>query len=85
MNNIIDSIFYGIGKTEYMLFQSVFVNVTFYGTLFILFQKGIYIPTLELITLMFAAGIAVDSLLTFVMYWHLSKKGKIVHKYTSFC
>ena len=43
-NNIIDSIFYGIGKTEYMLFQSVFVNVTFYGTLFILFQKGIYVP-----------------------------------------
>lgn len=80
-NNIIDSIFYGIGKTEYMLFQSVFVNVTFYGTLFILFQKGIYVPTLELITLMFAAGIAVDSLLTFVMYWYLSKKGKIVHKY----
>ncbi|WP_157196738.1 hypothetical protein [Methanococcoides burtonii] len=27
------------------------------------------------------AGIAVDSLLTFVMYWYLSKKGKIVHKY----
>jgi len=80
-NNLIDSIFYGIGKTEYMLFQSVFVNVTFYGTLFILFQMGIYNPTLELITLMFAAGIAVDSLLTFVMYWYLSKKGKIVHKY----
>jgi Na+-driven multidrug efflux pump len=80
-NNIIDSIFYGIGKTEYMLFQSVFVNVTFYGTLFILFQWGIYVPTLELITLMFAVGIAVDSLLTFVMYWYLSKKGKIVHKY----
>lgn len=80
-NNLIDSIFYGIGKTEYMLFQSVLVNVTFYGTLFVLFQKGIYNPTLELITLMFAAGIAVDSLLTFVMYWYLSKKGEIVHKY----
>lgn len=80
-NNLIDSIFYGIGRTEYMLFQSVLVNATFYGALFILFQMGIYNPTLELITLMFATGIAVDSLLTFAMYWYLSKKGKIVHKY----
>lgn len=48
---------------------------------FSIFQMGIYNPTLELITLMFAAGIAVDSLFTFVMYWYLSKKGKIVHKY----
>jgi len=39
---------------------------------FSIFQMGIYNPTLELITLMFAAGIAVDSLLTFVMYWYLS-------------
>nr|WP_156146054.1 MATE family Na+-driven efflux transporter [Methanococcoides methylutens] len=80
-NNLIDSIFYGIGKTEYMLFQSVLVNTIFYGALFILFQMGIYKPTLELITLMFAAGIAADSILTFVMYGYLSKKGKIVHKY----
>ncbi|UGV39836.1 hypothetical protein J7W08_06800 [Methanococcoides orientis] len=80
-NNLIDSIFYGIGKTEYMLFQSVLVNTIFYGALFILFQMGVYKPTLELITLMFAAGIAADSMLTFVMYWYLSKKGKIVHKY----
>ena len=64
-----------------MLFLSILVNTTFYGTLFVLFKMGIYIPTLELITLMFAAGIAVDSMLTFVMYWYLSKKGKIVHKY----
>lgn len=80
-NNLIDSIFYGIGKTEYMLFQSILVNSIFYGALFVLFQMGIYKPTLELITLMFAAGIAADSILTFAMYWYLSKRGKIVHKY----
>ena len=34
-NNVIDSIFYGIGKTNYMLFQSIIVNTLLYGTLFI--------------------------------------------------
>lgn len=80
-NNIIDSIFYGIGRSEYMLFQSVVVNTLFYGTLFVLFKMGIYQPTLVLIAVMFAAGIAVDSILTFVMYFVLNKKGKITHKF----
>jgi Na+-driven multidrug efflux pump len=71
-NNAIDSIFYGIGKTKYMLFQSVIINTVFYGVLFILYILDIYQPTLMLIALMFAAGIAFDSLLTFGMFlWML--------------
>ncbi len=79
-SNIIDSIFYRIGRTEYMLFQSIVVNIVFYGTLFILFKTGIYKPTLTLITLMFAIGIAIDSILTFVMYAYLSREGKIEYR-----
>ncbi len=74
-NNVIDSIFYGIGKTKYMLFQSVAINSIFYGTAFILYVTGIYQPTLTLIALMFAAGIAFDSLLTYGMFiWMLKKR-----------
>lgn len=74
-NNVIDSIFYGIGKTNYMLFQSVVVNTVFYGTLFVLYIKGIYKPNLNLIALMFAAGIAFDSILTYFMFiWMLKKR-----------
>lgn len=76
-NNVIDSIFYGMGKTEYMLFQSIVINSIFYGTLFILYVSGIYVPTLELIALMFAAGIAFDSLLTYGMFYWMLKKRKI--------
>jgi Na+-driven multidrug efflux pump len=76
-NNVIDSIFYGIGKTSYMLFQSVVINTVFYGTAFLLYVTGIYQPTLTLIALMFAAGIAFDSLLTFGMYVWMLKKRKI--------
>ena len=74
-NNVIDSIFYGIGKTKYMLFQSVIINSVFYGSLFALYIAGIYQPTLMLIAIMFAAGIAFDSLLTYGMFaWMLKKR-----------
>lgn len=76
-NNVIDSVFYGIGKTNYMLFQSVVINSVFYGTLFILYLLGIYKPTLGLIAVMFAAGIAFDSLLTYLMFIWMLKKRKI--------
>lgn len=83
-NNVIDSIFYGIGKTQYMLFQSVTINSLFYGTLFILYVTGVYRPTLNLIALMFAAGIALDSLLTYgIFVWMLRKRHmKILYRLT---
>ena len=77
-NNVIDSIFYGLGKTDYMLFQSVVVNTLFYGTLFVLYVLGIYQPTLILIALMFAIGIAVDALLTAGIFVWMLKKNKIL-------
>ena len=77
-NNIVDSIFYGIGKTEYMLFQSIVINTVFYGGLFILYVTGIYQPNLTLIALMFAGGTALDSLLTFGMFVWLVKKKKYI-------
>lgn len=76
-NNVIDSIFYGIGKTSYMLFQSIVINSIFYGTAFILYKMGIYQPTLVKIALMFAAGTALDSLLTYAMFAWMLKKRKI--------
>ncbi len=76
-NNVIDSIFYGIGKTNYMLFQSVVINAVFYGTLFVLYVTDIYNPSLELIALMFAGGIAFDSLLTYIMFVWMLKKRKL--------
>lgn len=76
-NNVIDSIFYGIGKTNYMLFQSVVINTIFYGTLYIFYSIGIYKPTLDLIAFMFAAGIAFDSILTYAMFIWMLKKRKL--------
>lgn len=75
LNNVIDSIFYGLGKTNLMLFQSVVINTIFYGTAFILYQTGVFTPNLTLIALMFATGTALDSILTMVIYkWMLKKE-----------
>ena len=74
-NNVIDSIFYGLGKTSYMLFQSLVINTVFYGTAFVLYQNGVFEPSLTLIALMFATGTALDSILTMGMYfWMLKRK-----------
>lgn len=76
-NNIIDSIFYGIGKTNYMLFQSMIVNIIFYGTSFFIYLFNIYVPTLTSIALMFGIGTAIDSLITFMMFKWFIRKNKI--------
>lgn len=76
-NNVIDNIFYGIGKTKYMLFQSLIINTIYYGTAFILYLTGLYEPTLIKITLMFSIGMALDSILTYAMFYWMCKKDGI--------
>jgi Na+-driven multidrug efflux pump len=74
-NNVIDSSFYGIGKTQYLLVQSLIINIVFYGGAFILYETGVYHPTLTGIALMFAIATGVDSLLTYGMfYWYIRKE-----------
>ncbi|QUJ66627.1 multidrug transporter [Photobacterium sp. GJ3] len=68
LNNIIDSYFYGIGRTDLMLYQSLIVNTLFYGTAFVLYQAGLFIPTLERIAMMFGLGITADAIITWLLY-----------------
>ena len=77
INNVVDSIFYGLGKINLMLLQSIVVNSIYYGTAFILFQLGVFQPNLTLIALMFAIGTAFDSILTTVLYFIMLKKENI--------
>lgn len=67
-NNVIDSYFYGIGRTDLMLYQSLFVNSIFYGSAFVCYQMGIFVPTLQSIAVMFGLGITIDAIITWCMY-----------------
>ena len=75
-NNVIDGIFYGLGKTSYMLCQSLIVNIALYGTAFILYQTGVYQPTLESVAIMFGCGILMDKAVTITLYIYMLKKIK---------
>lgn len=72
--NIFDSVFYAFGKTNYMLLESVATNIIYYGIAFVLYIKGLFIPTLNGIALLFGFGILFDSIVSFVMYIIFIKK-----------
>ncbi|MBF4427790.1 MATE family Na+-driven efflux transporter, partial [Vibrio anguillarum] len=74
LNNVIDSYFYGIGRTDLMLYQSLIVNTLFYGCTFVLYQIGIFVPTLERIAIMFGLGITADAIITWLLYLVLRSK-----------
>lgn len=76
-NNIMDSTFYGVGRTDYMLYQSLIVNIIFYGGAFIFFTIGIFEPTLNGIALMFGLGMAFDFIPTLYLYIKLFKDRQI--------
>ena len=75
--NVFDSTFYGLGKTNYMLFESVVTNAIYYGGAFILYLCGVWQPTLIGIALLFGIGNAFDSIVSLVAYVFLLKKKKI--------
>lgn len=68
--NIFDATFYGRGKTEYMLLESVVTNSIYYGVFFVLFLTGVWTPTLIGIALMFGGGNAFDSVVSYLVYKH---------------
>lgn len=79
--NVFDATFYGRGKTNYMLFESIVTNSIYYGTFFIFYLCGVWKPTLIGIALMFGCGNAFDTVVSYIAYRHFLKKGK----YTDTC
>ena len=74
--NVFDSIFYGLGKTSYMLFESVVTNTVYYGIAFILYLTGVWTPSLIGIALLFGIGNAFDSVVSLGAFAFLLKKDK---------
>ena len=75
--NVFDATFYALGKTSYMLFESVISNTVYYGGAFLLYRAGVWTPTLTGIALMFGFGMAFDSVVSWAAYHHLLRKQKI--------
>ena len=67
-NSILDATLYGLGKTNYMFFQSLWINVGYYGAMFVLYKLEVFTPTLLSICLMFGFGILIDLIPTVILY-----------------
>lgn len=77
VQNICDATFYGLGKTHYMLFESIVTNSIYYGIAFILYVTGVWHPTLIGIALLFGIGNAFDTIVSLAAYWLLLRRNKI--------
>lgn len=75
--NVFDCTFYGLGKTNLMLFESVVTNWIYYGMAFILYKTGVWTPTLNGIALLFGIGVAFDTIVSLIAYMYLLKKKRI--------
>lgn len=74
---IIDSTFYGLGKTNYMLIQSICIDVVYYGIMFILYKTNVFKPTLKKIALMFGCGMLLDAIPAALLYTKILKDESI--------
>ena len=64
LNLVTDSIFYGVGKTQYQAYQAIITNGTVYVLAFIAYLTNLWTPTFNSILILFGVGILVDSILT---------------------
>ena len=82
LNNIFDSYFYGMGRTDLMLYQSLIVNGGYYLIMFILYKQGIFAPTLQSIALLFGFGIVLDFIATVILFHLVHYPLKRLSKHT---
>ena len=75
--NVFDATFYGLGKTKYMLFESIVTNFIYYGIAFVLYVMNVWSPSLIGIALLFGFGNVFDSVVSFGAYVYMLKKEKI--------
>ncbi|SFP84080.1 MATE family Na+-driven efflux transporter [Tranquillimonas alkanivorans] len=75
-NHVLDSYLYGMGRTDLILYQSLFVSVVYYGVAFVAYLTGIFIPDLRGIALLFGGGILVDSIVTLLQFWRTGYFGR---------
>lgn len=72
--NVFDATFYALGKTNYMLFESIASNMLYYGGAFALYCAGLWTPSLTGIALLFGFGLLFDGAVSLFAYLHLLKK-----------
>ena len=74
---ILDSTFYGLGRTDYMLIQPLCIGGFYCGVIFIPCLADVFVPTLAGIALMFGIGITAGFMPALILYIRMLKKENI--------
>ena len=80
LNLVTDSVFYGVGKTQYQAYQAIITNGTVYAIAFIAYLTDLWTPTFNTVLILFGIGIVVDSILT-VYYALRVLNNRLANKY----
>ena len=67
-NNIMDSTFTALGRTDCLLIQSICIDGVYYGCVFVLYCLGVFVPSLPGIVAMFGIGMMLDLLPASLLY-----------------
>ena len=67
-NNIMDSTFTALGRTDCLLIQSICIDGVYYGCVFLLYCLGVFVPSLPGIVAMFGIGMMLDLLPASLLY-----------------
>lgn len=71
--NICDAVFYGKGKTEYLLLEALTTNIIYYGGAYLTYMNGLWTPSLHGIALLFGIGNIFDSSVTWILFRRYKK------------
>jgi Na+-driven multidrug efflux pump len=75
LNLVTGSVFYGLGRTRYMAYQSIIVHGTIYVAAFLAYMAGVWTSTCDTLMYLFASGIILDSILTLYFLQQVLTRG----------
>lgn len=76
-NSVLDATLTGMGLTKYILYQSIIVNIGYYGIIYILHNLGYIEMSLDNIAYIFGVGMLVDMIPTLFLYLKAVKERNI--------
>ena len=70
---VLQSVLTSVGRTDYLLYSSMFVNFIYYGIVYGLFLAGVFEASIDFIIMMFGFGMVV-SMFVNMMFFRISRK-----------
>ncbi len=71
------SYFYGIGRTDLILYLSIIINSLYYGSFYLCYQQGIFVPSLVSISMMFGGSMVLSTIIIYTQFHRIQKKSLV--------